>query len=351
MDNEKPTAPTGPTAIPSQQNPPVAGPSSQPQSQPVAGPSNPPPASPNPSRPVSFAQGPSHFVPTPILTSPPQARIVSTDDRTTVPAGGQTQRRYGSGDSNGKAPSTDPGNGIDPRRMTPLPPLPSRGSPVIHESPQEEMGPAMQDLGRMNTMNTINSRTSRRSNIDWIVPQLPASKEAREVAFRPKTVGERLDPTLQHAYSEKNKYAAKARLTGIVLNVAIGKSLSLTLRTRLTCLSAVTTDLYYGFRVRWLPLLTGCDGFLILYSGGLSTLVASYLARARGSGEPELSITRTKDLEQFIREAEAFKMDFGHEHGHEHDSRLDYFRDRFEDLLGNASGNDDARERKLATPV
>ena len=33
--------------------------------------------------------------------------------------------------------------------------------------------------------------------------------------------------------------------------------------------------------------------------GGLATLVASYMARARGSGEPELSITRVKDLEQF----------------------------------------------------
>jgi len=50
---------------------------------------------------------------------------------------------------------------------------------------------------------------------------------------------------------------------------------------------------------------------LCILLGGLSTIVASYLARARGSNEPELSITRVNDLEQFIRECRAFQMDFG----------------------------------------
>ena len=76
----------------------------------------------------------------------------------------------------------------------------------------------------------------------------------------------------------------------------------------------------------------------ILLLGGFSTLVASFLARARGSNEPELSITRVKDLEQFIRECQAFKMDFGHITGDKYDKELIGFRNRFEELLGNANG-------------
>ena len=70
----------------------------------------------------------------------------------------------------------------------------------------------------------------------------------------------------------------------------------------------------------------------------MATMVASYLARARGSNEPELSITRVKDLEQFIRECNAFKMDHGHVVGTEFDDELISKRRRFEELLGNANG-------------
>ena len=58
------------------------------------------------------------------------------------------------------------------------------------------------------------------------------------------------------------------------------------------------------------------DVFLF-YIGALSTLVASYLACARGSNEPEPSIARTKDLNQFILECRIFQMD------HEHMTRND----------------------------
>ncbi len=77
---------------------------------------------------------------------------------------------------------------------------------------------------------------------------------------------------------------------------------------------------------------------LTLLAGGISTMVASYLARARGSNEPELSITRVKDLEQFIRKCEAFQMDHGHDTGHAFDSQLETFRRQYEELLGNANG-------------
>ena len=77
---------------------------------------------------------------------------------------------------------------------------------------------------------------------------------------------------------------------------------------------------------------------IIFIIGALATLVASYLARARGSNEPELSITRTKDLEQFIRECRSFQLDYGHLSGHEHDPEVFRLRRRFEELLGNANG-------------
>lgn len=69
--------------------------------------------------------------------------------------------------------------------------------------------------------------------------------------------------------------------------------------------------------------------------GGAGTVVASYLARARGSNEPELSTARAKDLEKFKRECEAFIEDYGHEHGHNHDQRINELRSQFEMLLGN----------------
>jgi len=45
-----------------------------------------------------------------------------------------------------------------------------------------------------------------------------------------------------------------------------------------------------------------------------------------------------KDLEQFIRECEAFKMDYGHVQGDKYDDELNGLRNRFEELLGNANG-------------
>ncbi len=93
-------------------------------------------------------------------------------------------------------------------------------------------------------------------------------------------------------------------------------------------------------------------------------MVASYLARARGSNEPELSITRVKDLEQFIRKCQAFQMDHGHDTGHAFDSQLETFRRQYEELLGMRMGKFImvvsegtklnillCRERKLSPPV
>ncbi|KAF8840123.1 hypothetical protein BDN67DRAFT_930923 [Paxillus ammoniavirescens] len=162
------------------------------------------------------------------------------------------------------------------------------------------------------------------SGIDWIVP-------VEEKEHEQRTVGERLQPTIDHAVVERDKYAKKALWTGYALNIAIGLQVFL---------GALTTGLAAAVsNPRHAQIATS-----IL--GGLSTIVASYLARARGSNEPELSITRVKDLEQFLREGKAFQMDHAHEYGSREnglDNRLEDLRRRFEALLGNANG-----ERKLS---
>ncbi|KAF8910443.1 hypothetical protein CPB84DRAFT_1219402 [Gymnopilus junonius] len=167
-------------------------------------------------------------------------------------------------------------------------------------------------------------------------------------------VGFRLQPTINHATTERDKYALKAKWTGWILNAAIG--LQVLLGSLTTGLSAVATT---GRSVRYLLCATYCtcvhtiDIFLLFQAavnttilGALSTIVASYLARARGSNEPELSIARTKDLDQFIRDCEAFKLDNGSDMTGKYDEELIAKRRRFEELLGNANG-----ERKLAPPV
>ncbi|KAG1898490.1 uncharacterized protein F5891DRAFT_1237574, partial [Suillus fuscotomentosus] len=158
------------------------------------------------------------------------------------------------------------------------------------------------------------------SGLGWIVPV----DEKPHVCRR--NIEERLRPTILKAESERERYANKAKMTGWALNVAIGLQV---------LLGALTTGLAAALSGKQVS--------------GMSTLVASYLARARGSNEPELSITRVKDLDQFLRDCLAFEMDHGHEYGTPENGlndRLEYLRKRFEELLGNADG-----QRKLSPPV
>ncbi|KAK0187139.1 hypothetical protein F5146DRAFT_765202 [Armillaria mellea] len=169
-------------------------------------------------------------------------------------------------------------------------------------------------------------KPSRRSDtrvapvIDWVVPV--------EKSQGLKTVGERLEPTRKTAETTRDKYKLKARMTGYALNIAIG--LQVLLGALTTALSAATSGKQTSIAISIL--------------GGISTMVASYLARARGSNEPQRSLTLVKDLEQFIRECLAFEMDHGNDTGHEFDSRLENFRRRYEELLGNTN-----RELKYST--
>ncbi|KAG2113487.1 uncharacterized protein F5147DRAFT_681183 [Suillus discolor] len=162
------------------------------------------------------------------------------------------------------------------------------------------------------------------SGIGWIVPEIEDKPHRHTIGFR-------LAPTIANAKTEREQYAAKARVTGLALNIAIGLQVAL---------GALTTGISASLTGRQTSI-----GISIL--GGMTTLVASYLARTRGSNEPELSITRVKDLDHFLRDCSAFDMDKGHEYGTpELDAQLDHLRRRFEELLGNADG-----QRKLSPPV
>lgn len=78
--------------------------------------------------------------------------------------------------------------------------------------------------------------------------------------------------------------------------------------------------------------------------GGLSTLAASYLARMRGSEEPEKSRLRSHELSNFIRSCEAFILDYGHivivendpDNTHiELEHHIIRLRTKFEEIVGN----------------
>ncbi|EMD30364.1 hypothetical protein CERSUDRAFT_38161, partial [Gelatoporia subvermispora B] len=51
--------------------------------------------------------------------------------------------------------------------------------------------------------------------------------------------------------------------------------------------------------------------------------------------EPEHSALRCRDLENFIRDLEAFMLDKGHLVGSEYDPMIERYRRRFEEVLGN----------------
>ena len=67
----------------------------------------------------------------------------------------------------------------------------------------------------------------------------------------------------------------------------------------------------------------------------MGTITASYLARTKGSDEPQKSRLRARELGQFLREMELFSMDHGHEYGDKWDNQINGFRLSLERILGN----------------
>jgi len=50
---------------------------------------------------------------------------------------------------------------------------------------------------------------------------------------------------------------------------------------------------------------------LMCFAGAFSTIIGSFLARMRGSAEPDLSKSRAKGFDKFVRTLEAYIVDFG----------------------------------------
>ncbi|KAK6992072.1 carbamoyl-phosphate synth [Favolaschia claudopus] len=128
-----------------------------------------------------------------------------------------------------------------------------------------------------------------------------------------RTIQERIEPTLEHAKSERIRCELKARLTGYALN-KVNFALQIAIGLQVL-FGALTTGVAAATTGRSTSIATSV-------LGGMTTLVASYVARARGSNEPELSITRVKDLDQLIRECEILMMDYGTVTGNEHRTQL-----------------------------
>ncbi|KZP22846.1 hypothetical protein FIBSPDRAFT_857262 [Athelia psychrophila] len=158
----------------------------------------------------------------------------------------------------------------------------------------------------------------RSSALDWVLPRAERPKTYVPGA---RTVENRLQPTLDHARLERTKSERTAMLNGYTLNAAIG--LQIVLGALVTGLSAVVAPKRAAIVTSVL--------------GGGTTVVASYLARMRGSREPELSLARTKDLDHLIREAEAFQLDHGQTTDASKDAEVEEFRRRLEEMLGNNS--------------
>ncbi|KAK1222256.1 hypothetical protein PQX77_014889 [Marasmius sp. AFHP31] len=193
------------------------------------------------------------------------------------------------------------------RRDT-LPPLPpGQGDVSLRTSPDGMRSPGFHEYGRMPTAYSRSQGT-----LDDIVPLF-----SRDEGPGPKTIRKRLEPTINEATDQRTKFAATASLNGYLLNFALG--LQVLLGALTTGLAAVTTGRQTSIVVSVL--------------GGMTTLVASYLARVRGSGEPEYSTGKVKDLDHFIRECRAFELDHGHEIGGNNETKLQEFRQRLEDLL------------------
>ena len=117
------------------------------------------------------------------------------------------------------------------------------------------------------------------------------------------------------------------------LTTALGASLSGD-SVRLTVfLSALTAGIMTHMQTR----------ISIAVLGSLATLVASYLARTRGSSEPETSLLREQALNNFIRRLESFVLDAGLQDGHDH--VVENFRNELERLLNPSDPN--AKKNRL----
>ncbi|KAH9056318.1 hypothetical protein EDB87DRAFT_1261407 [Lactarius vividus] len=137
------------------------------------------------------------------------------------------------------------------------------------------------------------------------------------------SVGARLNPTLEEALKVRNSASLQAKWSMYSINIPIALQV---------LLGALTTALgasLHGNSIR----------ISIAVLGSLSTLVASYLARTRGSSEPESSLLREQALNHFIRNLRAFILDKGLSTDESHNQSVENFRREFERLLNASDPN------------
>ncbi|KAF9777899.1 hypothetical protein BJ322DRAFT_517364 [Thelephora terrestris] len=133
---------------------------------------------------------------------------------------------------------------------------------------------------------------------------------------RPKTLQDRLKLTVDAATAERNKFQKRSSQQSIIINGAIGLQV---------IVGALTTGVAASGTVH--------IGAVVAALGGTSTILASYLAKVRGSGEPEFSTIRARELNTFLREVETFLLDHGDEIGSDYDDQVTSFRERFEMII------------------
>jgi len=124
-----------------------------------------------------------------------------------------------------------------------------------------------------------------------------------------------------HAAEQKRKeYASNARWHVWILNIAVGLQV---------LLGALVTGLASTIK----PSKVGATSTAL---GSLATLTAAYLARMRGSQEPELSTKRRDLLDFYIRDCKVFKyqLDSGCMNNNDQDLTLERLRTRLEEILG-----------------
>ncbi|KAH9961788.1 hypothetical protein BC827DRAFT_260419 [Russula dissimulans] len=146
----------------------------------------------------------------------------------------------------------------------------------------------------------------------------PASPQLNE-----KTVGQRLIPTINAAEEEHLNATKRETWTRWAQNIAISLEV---------LIGAVTATLGAALHGKHTDLAIS-----ILGIG--SAVVGSYLARTKGSNEPQASHLRARLLEYFMRDINAFVLDHGLEPGDKWDEEINGFRIGLENIVGNQSAH------------
>ncbi|KAF8591106.1 hypothetical protein K439DRAFT_1381064 [Ramaria rubella] len=183
--------------------------------------------------------------------------------------------------------------------------------PTLSRSPMPRTPFRYNDTGNVQTKEA--SVEDEHRALNWIVPVqngMPSLPEKRG------TVRERLASTLKVAEEQQLKYEKRARWAGMAINGAMFAQIIS--NALITGLSASTSNRKAQIGVSAL--------------GAIGTIISSFLVRARGTREPERSVSHSQQLEKFIRELQAFIEDEGHSRDRKWDREIKRFRTKFDEL-------------------